>query len=67
MNVGQMAHILALYIIDYLIHALLEIETDYFFNYHQWRLLSGFNPKAMREERHKQGMNISAALIKVHV
>ena len=53
--------------VDYLIHILLEVETNYFFNYNQRCVLSGFNPKKLREEeRHKQGMKIDATLIQVY-
>ena len=51
---------------DYLIHVLLEVETDCFFNYNQRRILSGLNPRKLREEeRHQQGMKIDTTLIQV--
>ena len=40
--------------VDYLVCALLDIESEYFFKYNQRRMLGGLNPKAMREEQHHQ-------------
>ena len=52
--------------VDFLVCALLEIESDYFFKYNQKQMLGGLNPKAVREEhRHQRGMLILALSIEV--
>ena len=54
--------------VDFLVCALLEIESDYFFKYNQKRMLGGLNPKTVREEhRHQRGMMIPALSIEVRV
>lgn len=52
--------------VDYLLCALLDIESDYYFKYNQKQLLGGLNPKAAKEElRHHRGMMIPPLSVKV--
>ena len=52
--------------VDYLLCALLEIENDYFFKYHQRRMLGSLNPRGVNEKhRHESGMLIPVLSIKV--
>ena len=52
--------------VDYLVHTLLDIENDFFFDYNQKTKLSCINPKMIKEEeRHHWGMKIPVASVVV--
>ena len=52
--------------VDYLVCALLDLESDYFFAYNQMRMLGRVNKSAVKEEdRHNRGMLISNSSVKV--
>ena len=52
--------------VDYLVCALLDVESEYFFKYNQRCMLGGLNPKVKREEeRHQRGFVMPDSAIEV--